>query len=148
MLCSVTGVLCVLLAAGLLGMGLGREERQYLESLRCALELLHHIRREVDLFSTPCDALFRDAKAPDGLPVTDEKLQHLCVQLRSEGQILRSFLDALGSGYREDTLRLCDDTAARLQNRLEKAEKEYPSRVKLYTAMPLLIAVSVIVLIL
>ena len=58
------------------------------------------------------------------------------------------FLDALGSGYREDTLRLCDDTAARLQSRLEKAEKEYPSRIKLYTAMPLLIAVSVIVLIL
>jgi len=147
-LCSATGMLCVLLAAGLLGMGLGREEQQYLESLRCAVDLLRHVRRKIDLFSTPCDALFSDAQASDGLPLTDEKLQQLCTQLRGEGQILRSFLDALGSGYREDTLRLCDDTAARLQSRLEKAEKEYPSRIKLYTAMPLLIAVSVIVLIL
>ena len=148
MLCSAAGSLCLLLAAGLLGMGLGREERQYLEALRCAADLLRHIRREIDLFSTPCDALFIDAHALDGLPLTAEKLQRLCMQLRGEGQILRSFLDALGSGYREDTLRLCDDTAARLQSRLEKAEKEYPSRIKLYTAMPLLIAVSVIVLIL
>lgn len=147
-MCSIAGMICLLLAAGLLGRALGRREKRYMESLRYALELLRHIRRKIDLFSTPCGEIMADVRLGDDQPVTEERLRMLCTDMGREGAVLADFLENLGSGYREDTLRLCDDTIAGLEERHKAAQREYPARAKLYTAMPLLIAVSLIVLIL
>ena len=145
---AAAGVILLLSSAAALGRGLGQREKRYIQALTQAAELLHHIRRRVDLFSTPCREILADAFTPDGVRYTEERIQALSQEMGKEGILLRSFFEKLGSGYREDTLRLCDDTLSRLQQRLTAAEKEYPARLKLYTAMPLLIAVSILVLIL
>ena len=147
-MCSIAGVILLLLAAAALGRGLGMREKRYMEALRCTVDLLSHIRRKIDLFATPCGEILADARTADGQPVTEERIQSLCAEMGAEGAVLAEFWGKLGSGYREDTLRLCDDTIARLEERRKTVEREYPARVKLYTAMPWLIAVSVIVLIL
>lgn len=63
-----------------------------------------------------------------------------------EQRIFTEFVDKLGQAYREDALTLCEYTLECLNERVAQAESAYPSRVKLYTALPILSAVSLFVL--
>jgi len=134
----------LIFAALALGFMARRRAADHLHALERALTLVRHAKREIELFGTPCGMLF----AHYGETVDEAWMNRLYAELDSDSASIRDFFARLGGGYREDTLRLCDSTIAALEEKRRQAEREYPARSKLCAAMPLLFAVSVIVLIL
>lgn len=146
MIVRITGAFLLLAAAAALGVGFRTQEQKHIRALARSVNLLYHARRKIDLFSTPSTEIFEDYSDEDGYSIDEEALKRLYASMGGEAEILQSFFEKLGNGYKADTLRLCDHTLAMLEERLQHAEKEYPARIRLYAAMPLLFAVSLIVL--
>ena len=135
----IAGASILLVSAFIWGLSLNAEKKAYLAALRGAEELIQEIRRSIDLFSTPKDSVFTEETLID--------LERMCISLEADGEILRKFYENLGSGYKDDTIKLCDNTLTYLEKRLKSAEAEYPARARLYITLPVFAALSMIVLI-
>lgn len=147
----------LLLAAGIwLGLSVRNTERKRAAVLAFSVVLVRHARRKIDLFETPVPELFTDFSSG-----FDEKLDKaLCEQpliqalepvvseLGADGDVLIKFAKELGCGYREDALRLCDYCTEILEDKHTAAVQRYGMHKKLYLTLPLLLAVSIIVLLL
>lgn len=140
------GAMLLLLSACTLGFAMRSAARRPLELLHRAMEILRFIRRRIELFNTPLDALFTDAPQMQGQPLTRETLDRLTNAMGEDGDALRAFLASLGRGYREETLRLCDYTLDALEERCQLRAAELPARLKLWFAVPILFALSLLVL--
>ena len=135
----IAGGVILLISAVFLGVSLNTVRRSHLHALRRTVELIRQIRRSIDLFNTPRDAACNDFHA---------SMEELCAALAEDAQIVREFSEKLGSGYKDDTLKLCDFTMTTLEDRLKKAENEYPAHARLYITLPVFAALSLIVMIL
>ena len=150
------GSLVLLFAAAAAGILWRRTECRRVHLVASSVALIRHARRKIDLFETPSSALFSDFE--EGF---DKEMRHALAQknadealadvidfLGEDGAYLRKFLCEIGTGYKSDALRLCDYCAAALEERRTALEKEYQSRKKMHFALPLLSAISVIVMLL
>ncbi len=148
------GAIFLLIAAWSVGLSLRRDEKKRLELLQDSLALIRHAHRKIELFTTPADSLFIDFT--DGFdPVTRKSfvedsaqtaLEKIAEQLGEYGAPLYKLSQEIGCGYKEDVLRLftfCEESVA---ERLSTAQERFTRRKKLYTALPILLAISVIVL--
>ncbi|MBQ8746717.1 MAG: hypothetical protein IJZ08_02490 [Clostridia bacterium] len=151
---GVVGAILLLLSALMIGTSMQRAEFARIDLLRGTVLLLSHARRQIALFGTPVDRIFFDFA--DGfdpsilqmlseLPV-EQSLPILADRLKPYGSFLLKFADEIGSGYREDALHLCDYCIDTAKAELVTAEEAYSRRKKLYITLPLLFAVSLIVL--
>lgn len=144
----------LLLTAFLCGQTVRRVARERILLLQSSEALLLHARRKIDFFGTPADSLFSDFT--DGFdPPTrralreksaEDALRLIAERLGEYGDALMKFSSEIGCGYREDALRLCDYCIEKTIAARTQAQEEYERRRKLYTALPLLFAISVIVL--
>ncbi len=138
------------------GLSVRRSELKHVTALASSVALIRHARRKIDLFETPACELFVDFS--DGF---DEKvrvslieqplemaIKPVAVALGPDGAVLEKFARELGCGYKADALRLCDYCLGVLEDRHAAAAGRYGTHKKLYVALPLLFAVSVIVLLL
>lgn len=150
----VAGALLLLAAAFGFGVSMRRQEKRHIRALESALTIIQHARRNIELFDTPLDELFSDypesadtalREALQNKPL-GQAIAPLLQDMEEEAELMRKFARELGSGYKDDALKLCDYTEKRLEERLRKMKGDYPARAKLYTALPLLFALSVILL--
>ncbi len=139
MTARIAGAAILLVSAVFLGISMNAGKKSHLHALRRALELVQKIRRSIDLFNTP-----KDSVCGEDFRVFMEEFS---TALAEDAPIMREFYEKLGSGYRDDTLKLCDFTLAALENRLKTAEREYPARARLYITLPVFAALSLIVMI-
>ena len=139
-----------------MGVSLRRTERTRIALLASCISLIRHARRKIDLFETPTAELFLDFS--DGFeeetrralvekPLT-EALSPVVTALGTDGEPLAKFVCEIGSGYKDDAIRLCDYCLSILEDRQAAAVDRYGSQKKLYLILPLLFAVSLIVLLL
>ena len=146
------GAVLFLASAICVGILMRKNESRHIAALTDALEIVAHVRRKIDLFGTPLGELFTDypedkalSRRLSAMPLA-EALQPLMNAMESDAEILLRFCTELGGGYREDTLKLCDYTTEVLTARLGYHQKEYPAHAKLYVTLPVLLALSVILL--
>jgi len=155
-LLRVIGTAMLLLSACGCGMMWRRSERERVFLLRSSAALIRHARRKIELFGTPSAALFSDFN--DGfdsetvqtlrtLPA-ERALSPVIERLGEDGAALQKFIEEIGRGYKEDTLKLCDYCIASLEERCAAAEEIYAKRRRMHMALPMLFAVSVLVLLL
>ena len=131
------------------------DEKRYMQALRCATAIVRHTARKIRLYGSPTSDILCDFDNDSGFPFPAEcnsedfkdAAAPILSSLRGQEQrIFTEFVDKLGQAYREDALTLCEYTLEYLNERAAQAESAYPARVKLYTALPILSAVSLIVL--
>ena len=146
------GAVLFLASSFTLGTALRRIEAKHIAALAEALSVVRHAGRKIELFGTPLGVLFTDYSEN---PQLAERLRSLPLQtalvplltyMREDGEIMRRFCAEIGVGYREDATKCCDYTAKLLSERLAVLRKTYPSHARLYTALPVLLALSVILL--
>lgn len=144
-----------LVAAGVLfGLSIRRAEHMRIGLLASSAALIRHARRKIDLFETPTADLFSDftegfdertRRALVEKPL-QEALEPVITALSDDGIALEKFARELGSGYKNDAIRLCDYCLTVVEDRHTAAVSRYGTHKKLYLVLPLLFAVSVIVL--
>lgn len=152
---QIVGAALLLTAALLSGWCLRSSERYHLRALQCAVRIVRHAQRKIDLFDVHTSDILSDfddtafhresfvQKNTDfcaGVSRVADYLQ------RQDKAAFLYFADQLGAGYRKDALQLCEYTASLLAESQKRAEKEYASRRKLYTVLPLMLAFSFVVL--
>ena len=134
------GAVLLSVSALFIGIALRRRALNRVKALAEAAEKVRKIRQNIALFNTPAGDLIGDA---------ERKTQaRLYMELAEDAPILREFYEKLGRDCREETLRMCDFTASVLEEKQKAAEKVYQAHARMYTAIPLLISFSIIVLIL
>ena len=155
MIVQMVGACLLLIAAAAVVIRLRIDEKRYIQSLQCAVRIIRHAKRKISLFGTPTEDIlcdFDDSGCAKYLCVRKDVGFHAGVAPvsaalhKQEQALFDHFAERLGQGYKEDALKLCDFTLSCLEEKTAKAEIEYPSRMKLYTALPILFAVSLFVL--
>ena len=145
----------LLLLAASIGFGAAniRAEKNRRRELDAILRLVRHIRENIEHFSRPLGEIW--ARFDD--PVLDAS--GFLAVLRREGMeaavrkstltadvraVLSSFASSLGRGYREEQIALCRYTEEKLSGIAETLAKSAPDRERLWRTLPVLAALSLI----
>ena len=150
------GVLLVCVSALFCGFSLQRSYRERTLFLGLCVALVCHVRRKIDLFGSPASQLFSDfefsakGSAREALQkcIQDESLGGNCSSLLADCKKLKQFLKEIRNAYREEALHLCDHYCAMFETAHKESLDAYDKKKKLYFALPVLLAFSVLVLIL
>ena len=152
---KILGALLILLAGGGMAVTLAGFEKKRLSVLDGWLELLTHIRGQIDCYLMPLD---------DILNASDTELLRACggngkcrslralfqasfpYLDRESRRLLSSLLREIGSSYREEQLKRCDFYLDALRMRREKIFEELPSRLKTGVTISICTALGVTVL--
>jgi len=146
---QIPGAMMLLAAALLIGAEMRRNMRVRIRALENAIALAEHFKQRIELFNMPLNEIYKEYIIPGREEcLSDAQIEQLCGEMGEGAEILRDFFAKLGENYRADALGLCTYTLEQLRKTLERAKTEYPSRLKLCTALPILISLSLIILIL
>ena len=63
-------------------------------------------------------------------------------------ELVQEFVRTIGNGYRAEELRLCEYTIGRLRGILDRARTDAAGQLRLYRTVPMLLALSVILILL
>ena len=147
----------VLIAAGMLSIGLTREHKDILRELEALCDMVQYIRDNIDHLMKPLPDIFisyqNDYLETIGfLP----QIRHIGLEEAWNEQsfslseevffLLSDFIRSIGSGYRTEELRLCDSTLTRLKENLDRIHRDSANRLKLYKTVPVMFALSVILI--
>jgi len=70
------------------------------------------------------------------------------VMEKDEIALIDSFVKNIGSGYRDDEIQLCEYTLERLEDAIESKSSDLKNKEKIYRTIPLMLALSVMLIIL
>lgn len=152
---KLLGSLLIVCAGGMAAATVARFERRRLSVLDAWIDLLIHVRGQIDCYLLPLDEILASADktlltacSPSGQ--TDslaELLQGALPYLDAEGRrLLSSLVRELGSSYREEQIKRCDYYIHALQVCREKVAQALPARLKMGTTISLCIAIGAAIL--
>lgn len=124
MILKLVGAAVILSCGALYSSAARREVKRELDETDRTLSLFRYIKSEISDYGTPLDAIFAARGISGGM---DGLLSSLSENLRAEISEAR----ALGRGYGNEELRICD----KLLGRLEARKKALENRVKEVTAI-------------
>ena len=158
-LLRTTGAVLILLAAGGWGMREIREGRRRLREMDAALRFVRHIRENIDRLARPLPQIYASWEDPalvsngfldllwsEGMEAAVEGAAWSLSD--AERAILRDLAAQLGRGFREEQTALCRYAEDGLADALERLKKETGDRERLWRSIPLLAALSLILLLL
>ncbi len=152
---KLLGAALILLCGGIASLTASRKEKTKLSVLDAWLELLLHMRGQIDCYLTPQDDLLHGAsvqtlRACMGKGYGDTPrslLARSAPYLDAEShRLLSAFIEELGSCYREEQLRRCDYYLQALRATRQKVAAELPARVKLCSALCICASVGTAIL--
>ena len=155
-------ILLKLLGAGLIASVGGfaaycavRFEKKKLTVLDGWIDLIFHIRGQIDCYLTPLDEILASADEeilsacmgstphPDLHTLLDASSPYLGGESR---RLLSGFVREIGGSYREEQLRRCDYYVTALRTLREKIAADLPARVKLSITVSICSALGVAIL--
>ena len=146
----------LLLACGVLGgIFLAAFERAKCRQAEGMLDLIRHIRLQIDCFGTPLsailcsldDKLYAALGAPRDCTDMETLLMRTPLLLDRElCRLLRDFAASLGTGYREEELRFCDYYLERLSPPVQRIRKELEKKTRLSLVLPPALSAALILL--
>ena len=154
---KAAGAAILLIAAGGMGWTEIREGRVRVAELRALVKLIRFIRENIERLSKPLGEIFAEYADPllessGFLPTARrEGMERAAHSVRwhlseEERAILYSFAAALGKGYREEQAELCRMTESRLSDAERELRESAPGRERLWRSIPVLMALSAILL--
>lgn len=133
-----------------------KRERQ---NLRGMISLTERIRARIECFRQTLPEIYADFSddSLDNIGFTDDLRQSgmsyaLAKNKNALGlgndvfSILSEFAVLLGKSYADEQLRLCDDCKKKLESRLERIEKDLPSRMRLSLTLSAAVAAMTAIL--
>ncbi len=148
-----------ILLASAAGWGLSeiREGRRRLKELEAVLTLIRHIRESIERYGMPLGEIY--ASYDDSVLARDGFLTLLRQEglkaaadgaagrlAESERSVVRSLGERLGRGFREEQTALCRQAEDRLAEALGKRRTEAEGRERLWRTIPILAALSLILM--
>lgn len=126
------------------------KQRQAISELGEYLELVEHVRMQIEYFSSPLPKIFSIFRhgtwgALENIQKRIKQSEHLQSE---EKEILLLWLGGLGDGYKDEQLKQCAFAKDRLSQILDKRNKERSGKVKTNDAISFLLSVSLILLLL
>ena len=149
------GILLLLTCGVLGGIFLAAFERAKCRQAEGMLDLIRHIRLQIDCFGTPLSAILcsLDDKLYTalGAPRDCTDLETLLIRTpllldRELCRLLRDFAASLGTGYRDEELRFCDYYLERLAPLAQKTRNELEQRIRLSLILPPALSAALILL--
>ena len=149
------GSILILSAGGIAAFGSISRERKRLRLLEAWIELLSHIRGQIDLYLMPMETILSLASPnllrrlgisapPYSLRVCLERsLPDLDAESR---RLLLIWSRECGSSYRDEELKRCDHTLRELRTHRDRLSAALPSRTKLTVALPLCLSLGTAIL--
>ncbi len=152
---KLLGAALVLSVGVISAFGTVRYEKKRLSVLDGWIDLILYIRAQIDCYLTPLYEI---------LSSSDPALMHACMSPEHEtdlGAILRassiyldgnskrlleSFIREIGSGYREEQVKLCDYYISALRTERAKVADELPTRMRLYAALCICVSLGTAIL--
>ena len=149
------GALALFVCGALTSVMLCVFEKKRCRQANAFLLLIRHIRVQIECFNTPVERILQtldprvriELCAPPEAKDMPELLERTPLFLPRELCLaLREFATALGTGYREDEIRFCEHSAARIEPLVLRLNEELEKRVKLAVLLPLSLACVLILL--
>ena len=122
------------------------------------LDLLRFIRAQIDCFARPIGDILlsypgqdRFASAENGTGQTYDLNGIISTDaylFEDANELLSAFAENIGSGTRDESVRLCDFTIAELEALDRKYREEYPGKARLWRTLPCLACLSLLILLL
>jgi len=144
---KLIGALVILSVGGVCAFCSVRYERRRPRVLDSWIDMIQHIRTQIDCYLTPIPEIIADL-----LP------SHVCADLASLLDASRLYLDEetrrllerfareLGGGYREEQLRHCDFCLAELRCKRERISSELPMRQRLSVTLCACVSIGTAIL--
>lgn len=156
-LVRAAGALLLLLSAIGLGAASIRAEKRRRRELDALLSLVRHIRENIEHFSRPLGEIYarfdNPVLAASGFltRLRQSGMEQAVRETASdvgeeEREVLLAFAGSLGRGYREEQIALCRYTGEKLAQIAENLAKAAPDRERLWRTLPVLAALSLILL--
>ena len=157
MIVELIGAGIVLLSAMFVSAGMIRDYKNDLRLLGALYDMILYIRDNIEHFMKPLPDIFQNYSNEHletcGFlkSVRETDLQQAWTERpwqlnREADSVMLDFVQTIGSGYRAEELRLCEYTLERLRGILEKSRTESAGKIKLYRTVPVLFALSVILI--
>lgn len=130
-------------------------EKQRLRAIDGWLDLIFHIRTQIDCYLTPIGEIFATAdrnlllscmgNGREDSPAA--LLRHSRLYLGQDAaRLLESFAREIGASYREEQIKRCDYYIAALQNLRQKRTEELPARLRTKVSLCICGALAAVIL--
>lgn len=157
MIFELVGAGIVILSALFISTGLIRDYKNNLRELESLYDMILYIRDNIEHFMKPLPDIFRTytneyLESCGFLPSvrqTDLRQAWNGQTFAIDGEaniLITDFIHTIGSGYRTEELRLCEYTLGRLRGIIDKSRAESGNKIKLYKTVPMMFALSVILI--
>ena len=153
---KVIGAACMMTAGLLMALGTIGYERKRLAVLEAWIELIDHLRTEIDLYLTPLDEAFENADATlykkFGIDTNSPILPKTLVKVSEpflDGEPLRAIqtlVRELGATYRDHQIKQCEQQGAILESVRKTLASQLPQKTKLYTTLCLCSCAGILIL--
>lgn len=119
------------------------------------IEFVKHVRDQIKNYKRPLaeivDSFYGTALNAHGFlkAVVENPPEDCCEKLpidENHKKALSSFLRELGKSYCDEQIVLCDEFVFQMSNSVEKAKDEYHGKIKMYRTLPVLAAISLIII--
>lgn len=153
------GIYILLVASWAFSAELVRRHKRTLEELKALTDMISYVRDNIEYRMKPLPDIFNSYTEPyleecgllPAVRQTDLRQawdKHTFSLTGEAYELVRDFVHEIGSGYRTEELRLCEYTLERLGGILDHARSESSDRQKLYRTVPIMFALSVILILL
>ncbi len=146
---KIIGALLILCASICSCVFYEKNEKSKISSAIKACDFIKYIKTQIEYFSTPINKII--ASYEDKSPLIEDlstKSFSVAKRLLDRGdfKLVFDFFSSLGKGLKDEELSLCSYTIEELQKCIEKKEKDYPDKIKVFRAMALFFGFCVIIL--
>lgn len=146
---KIAGALLILCASICSCVFYEKTEKSKISSANEICNFIKHIRAQIEYFSTPISKIFSsyDEKTPLIKDLCDKSFSGSKRLLeKGDYKLVFDFFSSLGKGLKDEELSLCSYTIDELQKSIDKKEKDYPDKIKVFRAMALFFGFCVIIL--
>ena len=141
---KLIGVLLLIGVGAYAALSVSHHEKKQINVLNGWLDLIYHIRTQIDCYLTPIEQIFADLSAPllhplagNGEVKNPTQLFHRTRRyMDSEtARLLEGFIREIGAGYREEQIKRCDYYLAQLQSIRDRRRALLPDRLRARSAL-------------
>ena len=124
-----------------------KREKARIRHLSNMCDFIVHIRTRIDFFLTPLHIIFSEYSNPFIKELIEDNFQNLDIYFGKDCVMcLNDFFSSLGKGLKDEELKLCDYTLAKLDALYKKAEEESKNKIRVFRTLTIFGGASLVIL--